>query len=235
MDVEQIKSWILEQSISDDVKAALRAGHIVLEPPNTKSLLVVPYRVVDTSIVPRYFHDYGRGYLHHQDDEWLSEHPEAQWAGKLSGGEYVFKWNECKDLNPFCNTGALVEIKATDKTATYSLRVRVNGPVISQSSPWISPQWTQSWLEPFVEVKCGQKSQRFKLASSIGYRRKYATHALRPLIWGNNSLLAPLDREFSFSCPDRPSGLKVGREGSEIETIYEVNSLPAQSLELNEL
>lgn len=228
LDAEQVKDWILEQNIPVDVRNALIAGDIELGDFRNLNSLIVPYRVVNTRHIPKYFHNYGSGYVQTGDDFDLTLQPASRWAGPVPSGEYLFKWNECPDLHRFCNTGMFVRLNRDG--SKYQMHIRVAGQAISQVSPWISPQWTQAWINPYIEIQCGTKSQRFALASSIGYRRLYATNAARPLIWGNNSLIAPFDRSYEFECKDGVEKITAGRESSEIETIYEIKQIPGQEL-----
>lgn len=231
MSVEQLKIWLLEQNIPEDVKAALRENHIELGPIEVEAVLVVPYKVKNTQHVHRHFHNYGRGYLTGPDADFLSNYAASTWAGRYSNKDYLFKWNECPDLHRFCNTGAMVRVEPINTSPEdYRIKVRVVGMVLSQVSPWISPNWTQGWIGPYLEVLCDGKTQRFPLATSIGYRRRYATSESRPLIWGNNSLVAPFEREFHVKCRSEIAELSIGRDGSEIETIYKVQNLPAKKL-----
>jgi len=223
--------WMLEQNISEDLKDALRAGDIRLEDSLHPKMLIMPYRTVKSRLLPAHFHDYGEAYLRDPDESLLDEIRAPEAAIAKGGGRFVFKWNECPETEVFCSTGALVELKKQERDSV-ALKVRVIGQAISQVSPWISPNWTEAWNSPYVELKCGGEIQRFKLASSIGYRREYANETEHLHLRGNNSIVAPFEREFSLPCKGKPQALTVGRESSTVETIYRTKELPGKPLTL---
>lgn len=224
-----LKKWLLQQNVQKEVKLALEAGELQLEQPLVTDILIIPYRVVKENILPSHFHDYGEAYARDPREGLLDQVPGNESVKPTQPGTYVFKWNECPEHDPFCSTGAVVRLLPAKK-GEARLDVTVLGQAISQVSPWISPNWTQGWVAPYVAVTCGGKREKRELASTIGYSRKYAGDKTHLLLLGNNSFVAPFERELSFACDGKIDAISVGREGSAIETIYKLKSLPGREL-----
>lgn len=228
----QMRDWLLEQNLQSEVKEALRAGDIAIAFHGPYALMVLAYYVRDTRLVPKHFHNVGAGYLRSPDERALDAYPEAKTARPLGAGKYVFKWNECASAAPFCNAGVFVSL-ASEDDHVYRLRVRVVGSSLAQISPWVNPDWTAQWVAPFVEVACGSVQHHFSIASSIGFNRAYAGDPTHALLWGNNSFVAPLEREFTFACATAVKRVSVGREGTVVDTIQTPLVRPAQMLNLD--
>lgn len=226
-----IKEFLLGQAIAEDLKTGLRNGDVELMEPSLDQLWSVAYRVKPGSHLPKSFHNWGLYYNTSEHAELLNEHPGDR--AYEAGGKYVFKWNECPDKHPYCNSAARVELERLNKNEV-KVKVDVIGEALSQNSPWIHPTWTQSWNDPFVEIKCGkQPPQTLKLASSIGYRREYLVYEPVTLYFiGNNSILAPFERTFSIPCPESVSEISVGRASSSVDQVRGSLTLPGQKLSL---
>ncbi len=230
--LEQIKDWIAEQNIPQEIKEALKSGELKLSERYPTKFLLVPYTVNKPNLLPHFFHNNGQGYFASPEDELLMEVTEPEGVKVLKDGRLLYKWNECPSRHPFCNTGAVVRVEP-NQVNSLRLTVEVIGSAISQVSPWISPTWTQRWLKPYVEVRCGGRDFRFKLAEAIGYSRNYSALPKHVLLWGNNSIVAPYTRDFIFPCGKSAAQIGIGREGSEVETLHEVKRLPATELSIH--
>jgi hypothetical protein len=223
-------SWLLEQNIPSEIKKALENRDLKLGLPLAKNMFLIPYYVKSTALLPKNFHDSAEGYLRGQHDLVLDRLPASEGTAELKPGQYLFKWNECPSAHQFCSTGAVVDLQSEQHN--YHMKVKIVGSALSEVSPWVSPGWTQNWIEPYAQVRCGKEVQRFPLATSIGYDRRYATDPARLLLWGNNSFVAPFEREFEFKCSEKISEISVGRNSSQVETIYDLKILPAKELSL---
>lgn len=233
MTPEATRRWLLKQTIHKDVRQALEQGGLRLGRPLPGNLLIAPYFVVDRELLPESFHSYGQGYLRAPEEALLDDLPESEGTRPLSENELLFKWNECPDRHKLCSTGAIVKV-SRETADTYRFDVKVFGSVISQVSPWITPYWTQQWINPYLEVECGSGPVRRRLASSIGYGREYATYpTTHALLWGNNSIVAPFKRSFRIECRKPPAALTLGREGSQVEVLYQILKIGPKRLTVN--
>lgn len=226
MRADVAREWLLKHVLQQEIRDGILDGRIVTGPSRTKSVVLIPYSVKGAGL-PRTFHNYGRGYLTSVHEEVLNANEDG--AKDLGDNRFLFKWNECPDRNPYCSTGAVVTTSNPARNQVKA-KVEVVGMPISQVSPWIAPAWTQAWIEPFVELKCGGKTERKILATSIGYERRYAVIPSHLLIWGNNSMVAPFEIELEFSCKGGMQSITVGRQASKVETLYELTDLSPGSL-----
>src|SRR5690606_10034764 len=112
--------------------------------PMPGNLLVVPYFVSDRDLLPDSFHSYGQGYLRAPEEKLLDGLEEHEAVKSISKNEFLFKWNECPDRHKLCSTGALVKV-SEERARSYRFDIKIFGSVISQVSPWITPNWTQQW------------------------------------------------------------------------------------------
>ncbi len=228
---EDVKDWLLNEPIAEDLKQGLRNGDIELSEELREQIWSVAYRVRKDSHLPRRFHNWGLYYNTSEHAPLLAAQAENS-AAQLSQNKFFFKWNECPDSHPYCSSAAQVEV---DRVNGREVTVRVNviGEALSQNSPWIHPTWTQAWNDPYVELKCGNVSQTLKLASSIGYKREYLVFEPVTLYFiGNNSILAPFERTFSVACSGKISEISVGRASSSVDQVRGSLTLPGQKLSL---
>lgn len=223
--------WLLASNIHADLRRGLTSGAIEVEEPSyARGMLVVPYYVRDKRSFPAYFHDQGEGYLMHGRRAFPEPSTSPAEAGRTADGKFLFRWNECPGRHPFCDAGVVVGLSA-EKGDTWKLQAEAKGYVISQTSPWISPNWTESWRRPWVEVRCGKGSERFQLADSIGYEQAYGHQPGFPFDY-NNSFVAPFEREWRFRCRGGPRAVTVGREATVVETLKESRVLAPKPLTL---
>ncbi len=227
-----IKNWLLLQNIPTEIKEALKAGHLRLSERYASDFLLVPYHIEGRGPFTRSFHNNGQGYLSSESDRLLENVTEREGVRILPDGRLIFKWNECESRHSYCSTGAIVKVEP-GSSGRRAVSVQIAGSSISQSSPWISPSWTQAWIKPYMEVRCRGVNHRFPLAESVGYLRKYSALPNHVLLWGNNSILAPFAQRFEFPCTADPSQITVGREGSEVERLHDVLKLPGARLSIH--
>ncbi|MGZ3721486.1 MAG: hypothetical protein ACXVA9_01065 [Bdellovibrionales bacterium] len=224
--------WLLKQDIQSDIKEAIRHGDLAFEPSLNPKILILPFKVRRESILPRTFHNYGEAYARDSEELILDKIPSTEAAERIAFDRVAFKWNECPDGAPFCSSGILVKYSQTE-SGKLDLAVRVVGQAISQVSPWICPNWTQAWIEPYVEVLCGGETHKFKLISSLGFRREYAIDSSLVLLLGNNSIVAPFERDYQIACKGKLSAISAGRESSQVESLYNSKKLPGKRLTIN--
>ena len=222
-----LKEWMLTEPIQQELKEALISGDIVIGKYEMGAkVTVAPYFVVNKVKLPEYFHSAGWGYNSFPEQDLLRKISAPSGAIQLAESKFLFKWNDCPDHHQFCDSGMIVDLKSSEK-GNYSLDVLAIGLALSQSSKWISPTWTQAWISPFLEVTCGQKKQRFEIASSVGYNRKYIgvdKYFQFPMV--NNSFLLPHRRHFEFECSTKVSEIAAGYKSSLIEREYDSVEIP---------
>lgn len=215
---QNTKEWLLKQPIQDEIKRALASGDIIIGANDPHApVLIAPYYVLNKKDLPAHFHDSGWGYENLPEEDVFSTIKSPEGAKVLASGQLLFKWNECPEHDKYCDTGVLVDISAHSKKA-LKINVKVIGLSLSQSSRWISPTWTQSWINPYIKIQCGGVNSKFIIASSIGYNRKYVgtdLHFKFPMV--NNSFLAPFQRTFDVKCDANITEVTIGRDASVIE------------------
>ena len=224
--------WLLKQNLQKNVLEGLKDGDIKVGENLSPRTLILPYWIINKEILPTRLHNTGEGYNLSEEDLLLEKVADKEGIKKIGENEYLFKWNESPDQHAFCSTGAIVDIKKLD-TKNYNLNIRIIGGAISQISPWVSPNWTQAWISPYVKIVCGKKEQNFLVADSIGFRRIYTHSGWTPFFSGNNSLVAPIEKNIQFSCNDPLKSVELGRTGSEVEKIKSVKKLEPKYLSLN--
>jgi hypothetical protein len=224
-------AWLLAQNLQGDLKRGLASGAIELMGPSlSPGFLVVPYRVNDPASYPTRFHNAGAGYLARGQHAFPGPATRPEEASRLPDGRLLFRWNECEGFSLFCDTGAYVRLEATARNE-WKAEVNVVGAAISQTSPWISPNWTESWRRPYVEIECAGHAERVVLADSIGYEQGHGHAPGFPFDY-NNSIVAPFYREARFHCAGGPHSVTVGREATAVETLREMRLLPVRRLTL---
>lgn len=224
------KDWLLKQNLHSDILDALRDGKIKLGKNLSRFSLIVPYWTVDDHNLPKHFHNSGEGYNISKEDLLLTKIPTEEGIAQLDSSSYLFKWNESKERADYNSTGAIVSL--TENKNTYALNIKIIGTTLSQITPWVSPNWTQAWIKPYVEIKCGKETKKIELSDSIGFRRTYSHLNWTPFFSGNNSFIGPFERSFSIFCKDKIHTIALGRESSTVEMIREVKTLPGKRLEL---
>lgn len=227
-----IYRWLMRQNLHLDVLAAIESGDIKIGENISETNLIVPFWVINQKSVPLHFHNVGEGYNISSDDLRLTEISGPEGIKRVSENEFLFKWNESPDQDPYCSTGAFVSLKRTT-TGNTSVSLKIIGTTISQRSPWISPNWTQAWLNPYLEVRCDDTLLKFSISSSIGFRRKYSHLPRTPFFAGNNSIIAPFEKEFLLNCKKPIHYISLGRESSEVEMLTSVKIIPGKVLTLN--
>lgn len=225
-------AWLLEQNLQSDLKRGLASGAVELVGSSlSRGFLVIPYRVKDKESFPPFFHNTATGYLRAGNYAFPEPAAAPANARALPDGRLLFRWNECEGLRPFCDTGAFLRLERAGRSDLVA-KVSVEGAAISQTSPWISPNWTELWRRPYVELSCGGRPQRAYIADSIGYDQANGHSPGFPFDY-NNSFVAPFYRELRFRCAGKPTAVTVGREETVAESIRASRRLPARSLTLS--
>lgn len=228
---QDLKTWLLNQPIAEDLKDGLREGVVELLTEIRGPMMAVGYRVHNGSPLPKSFHNWGLFYNRTEYAALLGAYEDNR-AHKLADNRFFFLWNECPDAHPYCDNAADVTVERRDGKH-LDINVNVIGESLSQNSPWIHPTWTQSWNEPYVEVECAGRRQTVPLGDSIGYRREYLVYEPVTLYFiGNNSILAPYRRRLTIDCPEPLTEISVGRASSSVDQVRGTLTLPAQKLSL---
>ena len=224
------KGWILQQTIPPELKEGIKNGSIALGENLSGKNLIVPYWIKSTASVPPFFHNTGEGYHYSPDEIQLNSYSVVN--GVYQDKEHiVFRWNECADQHPFCSTGAFIQHRSEGSQKV--IKVKVLGSSMAQISPWISPNWTQAWINSYLKVKCGSSDFSFPLAGSIGFSRLNSHGKDSPFFQGNNSFLAPFERVLTFNCNEDIRKIALGRSGSLVDKIHIVETLAAQELSVD--
>jgi hypothetical protein len=227
------EDWLLKQNIHADIINAIENENIKFGNNISDRNLILPYTVTNTKYLPKYFHNTSSGYSISEEDLSLEHVISSEGYISLGKNHYLLKWNESRDKNSFCSTGANLKINKFDKNK-YHIKIRVIGSTISQITPWISPNWTQSWDNPYLAVNCGGEVTNYIISESIGFNRKYSHIAARtPFFAGNNSFAAPFEKDFLIKCNSKLKSISVGRTGSTIDMITMVKNLPAKRIDIN--
>ncbi len=225
--------WILEQPIAQDIKEGLLSGNILIgEHKQGLNAFFAPFTIVNKNLFTSNFHNVSWGYNHLNEEKLLRDFDQKIGVKKITDNQYLFKWNECQQTNYYCDTAVILKINR-QPPGLLSFEVEVVGLALSQNTKWINPLWTQAWIAPYVEVKCGKEFKKLKIAHSIGYNRRnllYDVHFKYPT--SNNSLLAPFKRNFEVPCEGKLSEIIVGRESSEVESEQNQLILPETKLNL---
>lgn len=221
------RNWMLRQNLHKNVLEALRQNELELGHNISDSILIIPYYVKNQKNIPRHIHNIGEGYQISEADLQLEQIQSSEGSLRIDSSTVMFKWNECPDTHKFCSTGAVIKVDANQ------LQVKVIGAAISQITPWISPNFTQAWIEPYVEIKCDNNTYKYELATSIGFLRNYSHSPKTFFFAGNNSFVAPFERSFKHNCIGKPQTISLGRTKSQIEMVVKVRELPGKLLSIN--
>lgn len=227
---EQVRDWLLKQNLQSDLKAMIISGDLKVGRSRLEHFLVAPYRLTHRSPI-KSFHNLGEAYRQSSEEIELHSLPFATGATKLPDGRIAFKWNDCGGLNLFCATGAFI---TTSRLSPQNLVIslRVVGLAISQSSPWISPDHTERWINPSLKIHCNDRQSSVPLISSLGFSRLHAADPIRNLLWGNNSILAPIDFRFEVQC-EKLMSISLRREAIEVERIFNVDKFGGTEISFN--
>lgn len=219
--------WILRQILHDDLRAGLTSGDILLgDYDSNDTVMIAPYFIKNKLAHPLHYSNLGLGYRRLNEEKLLRDLDFQVGVKRESDNRFIFKWNECPTHHYYCDTGVIAEVTKTSE-GIYEFSLKIVGMSLSQSSSWIAPDWTQAWILPYLEVRCDGKNTKYPIISSIGFQNKY----MRPddvfkYLFTNNSLLAPLQRNFRIKCLQGLTEFSVGREASEVEQSINFFKLP---------
>ncbi len=223
--------WLLLQNIPNDIKSGIRNKQIEFGKNLSEHIMVMPYWIKKSNFNYEYFQNTSEGYKYLDDDLVLQNSLRNNGVVEIAPYKYLFKWNECIDLAEYCSTGAIVEMKKINSNF-YSFHVKIVGSALSQITPWISPSWTQAWINPYIQIECGSVLEKFIIASNVGFTRKYSHGDKNSFFQGNNSILAPFERTFNLQCSCSPTAIEIGRDGSYVDKVREVVTLAGKSLKV---
>ena len=226
-----VKSWLLDQSIPEDLKVGLRENWILLEknlPSDDPRLLIVPYFVMDKMQFSLHFQNVGYPYQKIPEDKVFANLKNFPGTVKLAEKSFLFYWNECPGHESFCTTGVFVDIDDSNPKMP-ELKVNIRGATLSVASEWLISGWTQAWVRPFVKVTCGDKTESRQIMESIGFNNKYSVY-IEGFNFINNSILAPFERSIVVKCQTSISEISVGRELTVIDDGRGGHELPRQEL-----
>jgi hypothetical protein len=172
----------------------------------------VPYTVLDKVAYPPKFQNVGINYLEFHADEGEVRPATAPASMARTGPDSVrFSFNDCPHRDAFCSI--FIDVKKDGKL----LHVRVTGDVLSQTSQWVSPNWSQRLAGVFLRLKCNSKTASVKtiLVDKIGVTIDVTR--FRSL---TRTLAAPLERLVENPCAGPISKLSAGYARSLVYTTY---------------
>ena len=224
--------WLASRTIPSELKRALSSGAIRLAKRSmSKNFLVLPYFVERPEEVPTLIHNHGQGYFRSVEDTELDRFTGEAAVERVADGSFLFYWNECPGFPKYCASAAKVRLERKSGRS-WGAKVRIIGSPLSQVSPWISPDWTESWQYPYLEVSCGGRKVRMGVAEGVGYDRRFGVQRSNYPFNYNHSFIAPFERTLSFTCPGGPEEVAFGRSGSLVDTVKSVRKLPPRHLSI---
>lgn len=218
---EAMRNHLLSAGLEKSLRAGLLSGDLELGPsvPH-KNIAITPYQVKNKEKLPPYFHNRGDGY----DESAVWEAPPALEGARFS----TLTVANCRENAELCRTIVNVERRQNRKGTLWEFQVSIRGQGLSQASDWISPKWTEAWVEPYFSLTCAGRERRVPLADSLGFN---ATHDLYPQ---SSSFLAPFHRRFQLHCEGGPEKMAFGYKSSVIsQKGHPFRELPGLQFSLN--
>jgi hypothetical protein len=224
------KLWLRKQNTTQEIFDALDDRDIILGKNISDTIFIVPYWVVDTSKVPKHFHNSGLGYNTSSSQQIFNKIQSNKGVLRIDESTILFKLNECPDHKNYCSNGALVSINQIENAKT-NINLNIFGNTLSQTSPWINPNWTQAWVNPQISITCGKKEFNFLISRSIGFTRNGSHQVTSPLLQANNSFVGPFIKDIEIDCPfSKITRIELIRESSVVESIKSTFSLGEERL-----
>lgn len=224
------KLWIIKQNIQSDVYEAIVDKKIFVGKNLSELILIAPFWIRDASTLPDQIHNIGMGYYLNGDELILQKISKNIGSIRLSENLLLFKANECPSHKEYCSNGVLVKYDPIDESGT-SFKITMIGNTISQTSPWINPDWTQAWIKPSIEVECNEKNYNFQIVKSVGFLREGSHVLTSPLLQANNGFVAPIIKTINIPCPPtKIKSISIKREASRVESINQTRDIGSLSI-----
>jgi hypothetical protein len=186
--------WPLGEEIEETVRAGIDSGAIRLGlPASHDDLLLVPFEVAAGRNLPAALHDLSEAYS-------FDAVPSMPASPGMKRAVLTFNDNPWRD--PVYDIRADVGLRPTS-AGRWSFRVVLSGEPLSQNEAWISPDWAQMLVRPFLLFRCGAEERRVTLAGQIG---------ASPLRLLGKAFVAPYELDFEASCPRDIRSISIGYE-----------------------
>ncbi len=144
---------------------------------------------------------------------------------KAEGKNYFFVWNDCPNQNKYCEYG--MEVNLNKVNLNYYINVGVHGMTLSNKSPWVTQNLTQSLLNLYVDITCIDGSvEKIPVSTSVGYNYYYNTPG-ENYFNRNNSVTAPLHIKQKIKCL-KPISISCGYGKVIVDDIYSSNKYPGK-------
>ena len=229
-DLADFINWMRNENIPRELKEGILDGGIKLFPPVSRyAITLAGYRTEKTDLYPPYFQNIGFPYLEAKAQEDLQGLPDSDGTTQTDSKTVYFHWNECPGRPAYCRTALKAEFERGSQGRTLVVKTEVRGFTLSQSSRWVVPDFTIAWVGTYVRVRCERGDSVQTVADAIGYYRPLEAKILG-MHFGNNSFLAPFDRQMVFPCQGRLLDLTVGKKASSITNTERGLELPQSEL-----
>lgn len=204
---EEFKKRLLKTKLPKFLAKGLREGEIIiLQPEILPYGILAGYRVLDKLKYPPSFQNVGVNYL---ASAGTNKDPKAEKISGSAGPQLAtvsrmpssegsesalrFTFNDCPNGHAFCD----IHFDVTRRQGTDQLKVVISGDVISQTSPWVSPDWLQEIFDSYLRFTCesGPRLSKIQLFSTIGVNRSVFAHRVL-----SQNILGPAERWILNPC-----------------------------------
>ncbi len=193
------RDLVLSPGIVPMLADAIKRGSIQLGTPAAAGRFVlIPYKVMDTEHLPRYFHNSSEGYAL---DALAPGFPEA--PGQRT---FRFLFNDCPQHAAACDVAADVRLRPR-KRGHWNVDVVFSGQPLTQASDGVNMMWLETLSHPYFSAACRGRERRVLLADSLGIHPSRSRNM-------NGDLLGPYARSFDVDCGGPPQFVTVGYESA---------------------
>ena len=215
-----VLSWLEKQRIEPSFLELIRTGQVQLQAQQMHGrVLLQPYVFRDKFRSEDFLHNVGEPY-----------DPSSFDAFKLTNLEtFEVRYNEQpQQIQDYEN---LVRVQRRQQDSKqWLLQVSLHGISLSQPTEWTTPDWVESLSQPSLEITCAGKTEKLRLAHTIGFRYD-GVHWLP-----NHILLAPILRTWVDPCNGSPiSTINFTFESVEISSKGINLSHPGKKLNLKQI
>lgn len=219
------RQWMLRQNIQPDLFAAIKNKQIIVGKNLSNIIFIAPYWIKDHENLPDQIHNLGMGYILDSENELLELVKDNIGSKMIENNTIIFKANECTSHLKYCSNGAIVSFSPNTEKQT-TIKIKILGNTISQTSPWITPDWTQAWFQPALEIECNNKTFNFEIVKSVGFFREGSHILTSPLLQAFNGFVAPISKTINLNCPaSKIKRISLIRGDSKVESIKSTKAL----------
>lgn len=193
----EAKRWLLKNGLPEVLAKGIKHDKIkLLQPKILPYGILIGYKVLDKLKYPPSFQNVGVNYLTSvgtkkdlDTDTTRSAGPKLAFVSRTpssieANSGLRFTFNDCPNGHSFCD----IRFDITRRPGTDQLKVVISGDVISQTSPWVSPDWLQEIYDSYVKFSCssGPPQPEIPMFAAIGVnhgvvsQRVLSKHILGP-------------------------------------------------------